>query len=151
LIDSRLCEPRSVLQSSFGLVVFIVVGVCAVVALIAFAGSGKVYEQIGKGLFSLRDGTDRPANEPTGAAASAEREAEIRQLLAARNERRIRRGEPPLDIDAELRALMSPAIDPGLEAEIRGLVIARNERRAKRGEPPLDVEAEVARQLSELA
>ena len=137
------------MQSTFGIVLFVVVAVCAVVALIAFAGSGKVYEQIGKGRFSLRDGTDRPPNEPAG-GSSADREAEIRQLLTARNERRIRRGEPPLDVDAELAALLSPAADPALEAEIRELVIARNERRTRRGEAPLDVEAEVARQLAEL-
>jgi hypothetical protein len=143
-----MCDPQFV-QAAFGIVLFAVVGVCAVVALIAFAGSGKVYDQIGKGLLSLRDGADRPEREPSWAVASADREAEIRQLLAARNARRERRGEPPLDIDAEMRALLSPAADPSLEAEIRGLVVARNARREKRGEPPLDVEAEVARQLAE--
>ena len=138
------------MQSAFGIVLFAVVGICAVVALIAFAGSGKIYDQIGKGLLSLRDGSDRPAGEPTGAAASADREAEIRQMLAARNARREKRGEPPLDIDAEMKALLSPAVDPTLESEIRDLVVARNARREKRGEPPLDVDAEVARQLAEL-
>ena len=138
------------MQDAFGIVLFAVVAICAVVALISFAGSGKVYDQIGKGLLSLRDGADRPAREPSGATASADREAEIRQMLTARNERRARRGEAPLDVETELKSLLSPAADPTLEAEIRDLVVARNARRVKRGEEPLDVEAEVARQLAEL-
>ena len=81
----------------------------------------------------------------TGAAAARERDDEIRQLLEARNERRRRRGLEPVDVEAELRALDRPAVDPSLEAEVRALVVARNERRARRGREPLDVEAEVAR------
>ena len=71
-------------------------------------------------------------------------------MLEARNERRRRRGLEPVDVEAELRALDRPAIDPGLEAEVRALVVARNERRARQGREPLDVEAEVARELREL-
>jgi hypothetical protein len=71
-------------------------------------------------------------------------------MLDARNERRARRGEAPVDVEAELARLTAPAVDPGLEAEVRQLVIARNERRERRGQPPLDVEEEVARQLREL-
>ena len=60
-----------------------------------------------------------------------------------------RRGEAPLDIDAEMAALAStaPAVDPGLRAEVRELVVAHNARRARRGEEPLDVESEVDRRL----
>ncbi len=140
------------MEAAFGIILFVVVIGAAIVGLVTFAGSRKLYDQIGKGGLSLRDGSDRPADENAGGAiGAAEREAEIRQLLRARNERRERRGEPPLDIEAELVELLRPAIDPGLEAEIRDLVMARNERRARRGQPPLDVEAEVARQLSELS
>jgi hypothetical protein len=86
--------------------------------------------------------------------AAGEREAEIRQLLEARNARRVARGRPPLDVEAELAELTSGArgagVDPALVAEVRELVVARNERRARMGKPPLDVEAEVARALAEL-
>jgi hypothetical protein len=74
-------------------------------------------------------------------------------MLEARNERRARRGQPPVDIEAELSALVrEPAAvaDPALVAEVRQLVVARNERRVRMGKEPLDVEAEVARQLREL-
>jgi hypothetical protein len=81
-------------------------------------------------------------------ASSAERDAEIRQLLEARNARRAARGEPPVDVEAELRALTAPpATDPELAAEVRQLVEARNARRIARGQPPLDVEAEVSKRL----
>ena len=142
------------MQSAFGTVLFAVVGISALVAVVTFAGARRAYDEIGKGLLSLRDGTDRPAREPhlAGPAAAAEREAEMRQLLEARNAVRERSGRPPLDVEAELALLLEarPAPDPALEAEVRDLVIARNARRARAGRPPLDVEAEVARQVSGL-
>jgi len=89
----------------------------------------------------------------------AEREQEIRQMLQARSERRVRRGEPAIDVDAEVARLTAPAAagqrsaaeDRGIAEEVRQLVIARNERRARQGLEPLDVEAEIARTLAELS
>jgi hypothetical protein len=36
------------------------------------------------------------------AAADPELEAEVRQLVESRNARRVARGQPPLDVDAEV-------------------------------------------------
>ena len=88
--------------------------------------------------------------DASSAAALRERDEEIRQMLEARNSRRVRRGEQPLDVDEELAKLTAPQIDPELRAEIRDLVIARNYRRARAGKPPLDVEAEIEREIAEL-
>ena len=85
------------------------------------------------------------------AAALLERDTEIRELLEARNARRRRRGEPEVDIEAELARLTAPAIDAELRSEIRDLVVARNHRRARKGKPPLDVEAEIEREISSLS
>jgi hypothetical protein len=137
-------------QTAFGIVLFVVVLVAAIVAVIAFVGSSRAYEQIGRGGLSLGDGADRPAREPSGGAGAAVREEEIRQMVAARNERRARRGEAPLDVEAEIAALTRPRVDAALLGEIRALVEARNARRLRRGEAPLDVEAEIERQLREL-
>jgi hypothetical protein len=126
------------MESAFAIVLFVVVGLAAVAAVWALVTSGGSYDQIGGGRMSL----DRQATP-------AEREAEIRQMLEARNRRRAARGEAPLDVDAELRALTTQA-DPELREEIRGLVEARNARRVARGEEPLDVEAEIDRRLREL-
>jgi hypothetical protein len=126
------------MESAFAIVLFVVVGVAAVAAVWALVTSGGSYDQIGGGRMSL----DRQATP-------AEREAEIRQMLEARNSRRAARGEAPLDVDAELRALTAQA-DPELREEVRALVEARNARRVARGDEPLDVEAEVDRRLREL-
>src|SRR4051812_300341 len=136
------------MQEAFGVVIFAVVIVAAIVAIGTLFVRGKAYEQIGRGGLSIRD--EVPRREPTGAVAVRERDDEIRQMLEASNERRARRGQEPLDIEAELARLTAPTVDPALEDEVRQLVIARNERRARRGQPPLDIEAEVARQLREL-
>ncbi|MBU3675447.1 MAG: hypothetical protein FGM34_10450 [Solirubrobacteraceae bacterium] len=125
-----------------------VVVVALLVGLATFAGSRRAYEEIGAGGIEQ----DPAPREPTGGAGAAEQAAEIRQMLEARNSRRIRRGEEPLDVEAEVAALSAtaPAADPALEEEVRQLVVARNARRVRRGEEPLDVEAEVRRQLAAL-
>jgi hypothetical protein len=137
-------------QTAFGVIIVVVLVLGIAAAVYAAFTSGEAYRQIGKGGLSLRDGSDRPLREPTAAVAAGEREAEIRQMLEARNDRRVARGQEPVDVEAELADLLKPAADPALEAEIRDLVIARNERRERQGKPPLDVEEEVARQLREL-
>jgi hypothetical protein len=71
-------------------------------------------------------------------------------MLSARNARAAARGEPEVDVEAELGRLTAPAADPDLREEVRALVLARNARRAARGEEPLDVDAEVERQLRDL-
>jgi hypothetical protein len=136
-------------QEAFGIVLFGVVVVAAIVAVVTLGMRGRAYDQIGKGGLSLRDEPLR--KEPTGAAGARVRDDEIRQMLGARNARRAARGEAPLDVEEEIARLTKPAVDPALEAEVRSLVIARNERRARKGQAPLDVEAEVQRQLRDLA
>jgi hypothetical protein len=128
----------------------VVIGVSVlglIAAVIALATSGGTYDRIGRGGLSIGD--DPPAPPATPRVSAAERDDEIRQLLEARNARRAARGEAPVDVEAELRALTAPAADRELEAEVRQLVEARNARRVARGEPPLDVDAEVSRRLRE--
>ncbi len=146
------------MEEAFAVVLFVVVGVAAVIGLITFAGSGRTYREIGRGGMSIGDDedSDRPPRTPgpgsfAGAPETAQqRDDEIRQLLTARNARRTRRGEAPLDVDAELARLTAPAVDPELRDEVRQLVVARNRRRVRAGDEPLDVEAEVERRLREL-
>ena len=141
------------MEETFGTVVIIIAAVAAVAAAAAYVGSGRLYEGIGKGAFSL-DQPDRPKGPQPGTAAyDAEAEAETRQMLEAKSAIRVARGESPLDIDAEYAALTRPSPggrDEALRDEVRQLVIAKNDRRARRGEPPLDVEEEVDRQLRDL-
>lgn len=162
------------------MVVFGAVALSLVVSLaFLIGGSGSAYEQIGEGgLDGGGDADGAGAGEPGLAehlaafpqrpvssaatltmspeALRAEREQEIRQMLQARNARRARRGEAPLDVEAELAALLAEqppapqAHDAGLAEEVVQLVVARNERRERQGLQPLDVEAEVQRTLTEL-
>lgn len=141
---------------SNGEVIIVVVLLVAPIAAIAFAGSGAVYREIGKGTFAMdRDDRSSAGSDLGTTMTRAAREAEIRQMLEAKAFRQIERGETPIDIEAELKRLTAPAAvnlnaDPALVAEIRQLVEARNRRRARQGKDPLDVEAEVARQLRDL-
>jgi hypothetical protein len=144
----------------FGTVIWIVVVVVAPLAAILFAGAFGLLDQLGRGGLFVGEPPARPAPVANNPAAIAEREADIRQMVQARSDRRSARGEGALDVEAEVERLMEldPAAQPeehrqdaALRAEVRQLVIARNERRAARGEPPLDVEAEVERQLRDLA
>jgi hypothetical protein len=149
----------------FGFLVFGTVSFSVILALVflSSSGEGSVYDQIGSGGISREgegtDGTGTPAAPAPGSpAAGAEREREIRQMLSARSERLVRRGQPALDIDAELARLLadeqgwraSNPRDAGLLAEVRQLVMARNDRRVRQGLQPLDVNAEVARTLEDL-
>jgi hypothetical protein len=148
-------NPR--VQSAFPIVVFGAVALSVVMSLVFLFSRGSSYDHIGQG--GLTPEGDPGAGFghtplPDSPAGRAERELEIRQMLGARNERRVGRGEPALDIDAELaRLLASPAPgghEAGLTEEVRQLVVARNERRVRQGKAPLDVEAEVHRTLTEL-
>jgi hypothetical protein len=137
------------MQSAFGTVLWIVCGLGIVAAAFSLLATGKTWEEYGKNrLWTDAELGQRPA--AGSAAALLERDVEIRQLLEARNARRARRGEPPIDVELELSRLTAPAIDPALRAEIRDLVVARNHRRARAGKPLLDVEAEIEREIEGL-
>jgi hypothetical protein len=91
-------------QGAFEPVLFIVCGLGIVGAVLALLCASRTWREFGHSrLLMERDERGDPA--PGSAAALLERDGEIRQLLAARNQRRKRRGEPPLDIEHELSRL----------------------------------------------
>jgi hypothetical protein len=93
----------------------------------------------------LRPGGDEPE--------AGEQEREVREFTVARNERRVARGLPALDVEREVRRLLATG-DTDAEAEeleeARALVELKNARRVRRGLPPLDLEAEIGRRLRAL-
>lgn len=134
------------MEDAFGTIVWVVAIVGAVVAIFTLVGTGRTYRQIGGGGIVHED-HDARAESP------AVRDEEIRQMLEARNARRERRGEAPLDVESELAALdrLPPgAVDDELRAEIREHVVARNARRVRAGEDPLDVDDEIERRIRDL-
>ena len=129
-----------------------VVLVAIVVSCLSYIGTGGIYKGLGRTGLSLDEPDLRPEPVAGSPAANAEAQEEIRQMLEAKSARSERRGDGPIDVDAEMAALSAPpgTADPALREEIRQLVVARNERRMRRGEDPLDVEAEVDRELQRL-
>jgi len=79
------------MQEAFGVVIFVVVGLGAVIAVISLFGRSRLYDDIGRG-----------GIEPVRAETPGEDIAELRELLEARNARRVARGEAPIDVEAEL-------------------------------------------------
>jgi hypothetical protein len=141
------------MQDAFGTVIFVVVGLAAVIAVVTLFGRSRLYDDIGRGGLSIGEDRDtRDAARAGGPTSAAEREDDIRQMLEARNARRAAQGRPTVDVEAELAQLTRPAAASDLEIleEVRTLVHARNARRIARGLEPLDVEAEIARQLRDL-
>jgi len=140
-------------HSAFNVVIWVVCILAVVIALGALIASRKTWEDFGKGKFVMDGGSPRESSTGPGVPV-VERDTEIRQMLDARNERRVRRGEKPVDVEEELARLTAPAppaIDPALREEIRQLVVARNHRRVRAGKPPLDVEAEIEREIAGLS
>jgi len=147
----------SALQEGGALLLF--TGVLApLVGLLLKRVSGG-WETMGGGPFAILN--ERPQRHSASGAQKVDpaiQAAEVRQMLEAKSERRRRRGEAPLDVEAEAERLLAAAeqprgeeaMDAELRAEVRQLVVVRNERRMRNGMEPLDVEAETERQLADL-
>jgi hypothetical protein len=146
------------LQSGYALVAITLL--ILPIAAFSFARSGPAWESIGKGgRFGVMHSMPPPRmTQPSPEIDLAIQAAEARQMLEAKSYRRTQRGEDPLDVEAEMTALLDPEpsgksakgdLDEKLRAEVRELVVARNERRMRRGQEPLEVEAEVERQVAD--
>ena len=146
---------------STGMILILIVLVALPIGGVVFAmNAGDAFNQIGKGDMSI--GEDMPDRGSSSGGFSAPvssevREEEIRQMVQARSDRAVARGEKAADVDAEVEKLLAPetqgpglGADRGLREEVRQLVVARNERRVRQGKDPLDVDTEVDRQLREL-
>lgn len=80
-------------MEAFGTVLIVLAVVAAVAAALSYWRSGDVYRDIGREHELLQQ--PPPATEFT-------LRDEIRQLVEARNERRLRQGKEPLDVDEEV-------------------------------------------------
>jgi hypothetical protein len=140
-----------------GTIIILVAVLALPIGAIAFAmGAGNALREIGKGQFAIEQELPQ-GGESTPSISPGGRKDEIRQMVQARSDRRVDRGDEPLDVEAEIGELLaagrgagSLGADRGLREEVRQLVVARNERRARQGKEPLDVEREIERQLREL-
>ncbi|MGN6216751.1 MAG: hypothetical protein ACTHN7_07320 [Solirubrobacterales bacterium] len=152
--------PTALTALQKGLAVLVFTGVVAPLVGLLLKRVGGGWETMGGGPFAILN--ESPRKRGAGGAAPpvdpAIQAAEVRQMLEAKSERRRRRGEAPLDVEAETERLIAAAerrrggeaMDAELRAEVRALVVARNERRLRQGLEPLDVEAETEKQLADL-
>jgi hypothetical protein len=154
-----LALAMTAVQKGAALLVF--TGVAAPLIGVVLRRVAGGWDSYGRGPFAIL--SERPAPQAHGAPPRpvdpAVQAAEVRQMLEAKSERRRRRGEAPLDVEAETERLLAAgdaaagppgAVDAELRVEVRRLVVARNERRLRQGLEPLDVEAETERQLRDL-
>ena len=98
----------------FGTIIWIVMLVVAPIAAVLFAGAFGLLDELGRGGLAIDEPPPPTPRGPAGARpggplARAEREVEIRQLVIARNERRVARGEAPLDVEAEIERQLRDA------------------------------------------
>jgi hypothetical protein len=151
--------PTALTALQKGAVVLGFTGLAAPLIGLLLKRVGGGWEAMGGGPFAiLNERPLRRAGPGEQAVDPAIQAAEVRQMLAAKAERQRRRGEQPLDVEAEAERLLAAAekprgaeaMDAELRAEVRQLVLARNERRMREGRDPLDVETETERQLADL-
>jgi hypothetical protein len=77
------------------------------IAAFSFARSGAAWDEIGKGRFGVMHSMPAPRiAQPAQPLDKVAQAAEARQMLEAKSYRRLQRGEPPLDIDAEMTLLL---------------------------------------------
>jgi hypothetical protein len=104
--------PLGLTTVESGTVLILIAVVVAPIAAFAFARSGSAWRALGKGRFAIEQELPpkRPADSPAPLDRAAQA-AEVRQMLEAKSFRRQRRGEPPIDVGAEMRRLLSEESD----------------------------------------
>jgi hypothetical protein len=140
-------------------VVLLFTGVAAPLAGLLFRRVSAGLDSVGRGPFAIEQQLPQVPRYLSGSAPAVDpaiQAAEVRQMLEAKQERQKRRGESPIDVDAETtRLLAAPDRTAGarqdaeLRNEVRQLVVTRNERRMRQGQEPLDVDVETERQLED--
>jgi hypothetical protein len=152
--------PLAMAPTSQCLVVLLFTGVAAPVAGMLFRHVSRGWDSVGRGPFAIEQQlplVPRYVSGPAPAVDPAIQAAEVRQMLEAKQERQRRRGEAPIDVEAEATRLLATDEAPSagarqdteLRVEVRQLVVSRNERRMRKGLEPLDIEAETERQLED--
>ncbi len=82
--------------------VLLFTGVAAPIAGVLFRRVSAGWDSIGKGPFAIEQQLPATGDAAdTGARQDTELRAEVRQLVVSRNERRMRKGLEPLDVEAE--------------------------------------------------
>jgi hypothetical protein len=97
-----MAPPLAAIAVDNGSALMLIILIVLPIAGVAFARSGSRWREIGKGPFSIERAESR-----------AEQEAEIRQMIEAKSYLRSRRGEAPLDVEAETERQIADFIGLG--------------------------------------
>lgn len=87
--------PLAASDPENGAILILITLVVLPIAALAFARSGEAWRSIGRGPTAIEE------KLPAGATREQVVREEVRQMLTARNERLTRRGDEPLDVEAE--------------------------------------------------
>ena len=81
------------------------------IAAVSFARSGQAWRSIGRGPYAIDpDLPPRSVRPMPSPVSQATKEAEVRQMVEAKSYRHARRGEAPLDVEAEVERRMADLI-----------------------------------------
>ena len=109
-----MAAPLAATDVDNGTVLVLITLVVLPIAAAAFAGSGKAWRGIGRGPYAIDPDLPPRSVRPLPSPVSREtREAEVRQMLEAKSYRRQRRGEEPLDVEAETERRLADFIGLG--------------------------------------
>jgi hypothetical protein len=106
--------PMAASDVDQGTVLILITLVVLPIAAIAFARSGQAWRSIGRGPYAIDPDLPPRSVRPMPAPASrATKEAEVRQMVEAKAYRHRRRGEEPLDVEAEIEQRLADLIGLG--------------------------------------
>lgn len=95
--------PLAMSMVDQGIVLIAITLVVVPIAAVSFARSGAAWRRLGKGRFAIEQPpAPRRGGRPSPSSERAIQATEVRQMLEAESYRRTRRGEAPLDVEAEV-------------------------------------------------
>lgn len=120
-----------------GMVLVLITVTVLPIAAVAFARSGPAWRRLGRGPLAIEPQPPAGPGAARPGAARAIQEAEVRQMLEAKSFRRRRRGEAPLDVEAETARLLEGGAErfpaPSARSFSQGAIDLRAE--ARLGDP----------------
>jgi len=106
--------PAAATDVDHGSVLIAITLVVLPIAAASFARSAQAWRSIGRGPYAIDpDLPPRSVRPMASPVSQATREAEVRQMLRAKSYRRERRGEEPLDVEAEAERRVADLIGLG--------------------------------------
>jgi hypothetical protein len=109
-----MAAPLAATDVDHGTVLILITLVVLPIAAVAFARSGQAWRSIGRGPYAIDpDLPPRSVRPMPSPVSRATREVEVRQMVEAKAYWRTRRGEEPLDVEAEVERRVADLIGLG--------------------------------------